>query len=465
MTNRLKILTILALLPVIGGISPAALGTDLIDIYQQALDNDPLLLEADATRRAAQESRPQAMAGLLPAINLQGQFDDQDTEGTTTSPAFTGGPVITTRRPSDADRLNWTLQLSQPLFRWDRWVALKRADKQVALEEANYAAAKQELGVRVAQRYFDVLAATDELKAEQANKEAIARQLEEAETRFEVGLIAITDVYESRSAYDQSVAAEIGAKRTLATALEILREITGSYASGELGAPGDDLPLVPPEPAAQEVWVTRALEQNLSVAAGRLSVDIAGDDIKTQRTGHYPTLDLVMSRNHFDSEGTRFDVTPIGGIFGGSSESDFDTDTIALQFSVPIYNGGGVRSRVRQAVHQQRAAKQRLERVARETERQTRDAFLGVEAEIARVRALAQAVASSETALEATEAGFDVGTRTSVDVLNSRRDLLRAQTNYRRARYDYLLNVVRLKQASGTLTLADLQDINQWLTH
>lgn len=465
MTYRLKLLSIVTLIPFLASLAPAAAGADLIEIYQQALENDPLLLEAEATRRAAQENRPQAMAGLLPTINLQGQIDDQDTEGTTTSPAFTGGPVITTSRPSDADRLSWTLQLSQPLFRWDRWVALKRADKQVALEEANYAAAKQELGVRVAQRYFDVLAATDELKAEQANKEAIARQLEEAETRFEVGLIAITDVYESRSAYDQSVAAEIGAKRTLATALEILREVTGSYASGDLGAPGDDLPLVSPEPSSQETWVKRALEQNLSVAASRLSVDIASDDIKTERTGHYPTLDLVMSRNHFDSDGSRFDVTEDGRVFGGTSESDFDTDTIALQFTVPIYSGGGVRSRVRQAVHRQRAAKQRLERVARETERQTRDAYLGVEAEIARVSALAQAVTSSETALEATEAGFDVGTRTSVDVLNARRDLLRAQTNHRRARYEYLLNVVRLKQAAGTLTLADLREINQWLKH
>ena len=454
-----------AALVLMAALTLPANAADLIDIYRQALENDPLLLEAEATRRATAENRPLALSGLLPVINLQGQIDDQDTEGSTTAPPFTGADPITTNRPSDADRTSWTLQLSQPLFRWDRWLELKRADKQIALEEANYASARQELGVRVSQRYFDVLAATDELTAEQANKQAIARQLEEAETRFEVGLIAITDVYESRSAYDQSVASEISAKRTLATSLEILREITGSYATGDLGAPGDDLPLIAPDPPTQDAWVNQAMKQNLSIEASRLAVDIAGDEIKTRRTGHYPTLDLVMSRNHFDSDGSRFDVLPDGQVFGGLSESDFDTDTIALQFNVPIYSGGGVRSRVRQAVHQQRAAKQRLVRVARETERQTRDAFLGVEAEIARVRALNQAVTSSETALEATQAGFDVGTRTSVDVLNSRRDLLRAQTNYRRARYEYLMNVVRLKQAAGTLTVADLEDINQWLTH
>jgi outer membrane protein len=452
--------------------------TDLIEMYRQALENDPLLLEAEANRRAAEEGRPQAFAALLPTVDWSGQVDDSDAEGTFTRQATPLDPIVTTENPRDSDQTRWTLQLTQPLFRWDRWVALKRADKQIALEEANYAAARQELAVRVSQRYFDVLSARDELNANQADKTAIARQLEEAETRFEVGLIAITDVYESRSAYDQSVASEIGAKRALAAALERLREVTGSYAAGDLGAPGEDLPLVAPQPAVQDAWVEQAMAQNLSLEASRLAVDIAGDDIKSQRTGHYPTLDLVLQRNHFDSDGTSFNVFPDGTVDqngnqilppgfaqGGPQEQDQDTDVIAIQFRVPIYSGGGVRSRVRQAVHQQRAAKQRLVRVARETERQTRDAFLGVEAEIARVKALAQAVVSSETALQATQAGFDVGTRTSVDVLNSRRDLLRAQTNYRTARYAYLLNVVQLKQAAGTLSLADLEDINQWLTH
>ncbi|MFK8014942.1 MAG: TolC family outer membrane protein [Gammaproteobacteria bacterium] len=462
MMTRLKLAALVATL----ASAMSAGATDLIDIYRQALENDPLLLEAEATRRATAENRPLALSGLLPDINFNGGYTDQDSDGFSTRQFLPNLPPQTTINPSDQRILNYTLQLTQPLFRWDRWVELKRADKQVAQEEANYAAAVQELATRVTERYFDALAATDELVAEQANKAAIARQLEEAETRFDVGLIAITDVYESRSAYDQSVAAEISAKRVLASSLESLREVTGTYAESDLGAPGDDLPLVGPEPAVQETWVAQALAQNLTVEASRLAVDIAAEEIKSQRTGHYPTLDLVLSRNRRYTSGTRFneflDDTPTGG---GPDASDFDTDTIALQFTVPIYSGGGVSTRVRRAVHQERAAKQRLERVSRETERQTRDAFLGVEAEIARVRALKQAVASSETALEATQAGFDVGTRTSVDVLNARRDLLRAQTNHRRARYDYLLNVVRLKQAAGTLALADLEDINRWLTH
>lgn len=444
----------------------ASQATDLMDIYRLALENDPLILEAEATLDAVSENKPQALAGLLPEVNFSGQFDDQDSEGTTTATAFTGGAIVTTDRPSDLDRRSWTLQLTQPLFRWDRWIALKRADKQVALEQANYATARQELAVRVAQRYFDALAAKDALEAQQANTEAIARQLEQAETRFEVGLIAITDVYESRAAYDQSVANEILARRTLAVARDALREITGQVPEGDLGAPGDDLPLIGPDPASEDAWVQRALAQNLSVEASRLAVQIAEDDIRSQRTGHYPNVDLVLSRNDFDSDGTRFDVdNGTGFVSGGVSKQDFETDTIAIQFFVPLYSGGAVASRVRQAAHQKTAATHRLERTAREVERQTRDAYLGVQAEISRVNALAQAVTSAETALEATQAGFDVGTRTSVDVLNARRDLLRAQTNHRRARYDYLLNVALLKQAAGTLSGEDLAEINRWLTH
>lgn len=461
MNHRLTCVVAVALL----GLGAPANATDLMEVYRQALENDPLLLEAEATRRAAEESRPQAFADMLPVVNWQGELNDSDAEGEFTRQVTPVDPIITTQNPSDQRQTRWALQLTQPLFRWDRWIALKRADKQIALEEANYGAARQELALRVAQRYFDVLAARDSLEANEADRTAIARQLEEAETRFEVGLIAITDVYESRSAYDQSKAAEIGAKRTLAAALEGLREVTGSYASGDLGAPGEDLPLLQPQPTIQDAWVERALAQNLSVEASRLAVDIAGDDIKTQRTGHYPTLDLDLRRNHFDSDGTAFNVFPNGEVRGGPQSQNQDVDVIALRFTVPIYNGGGVRSRVRQSVYQERAAKQRLVRVARETERQTRDAFLGVQAEIARVNALAQAVVSSETALQATQAGFDVGTRTSVDVLNSRRDLLRAKVNYRSARYEYLLNVVRLKRAAGTLSEADLEEINQWLTH
>lgn len=446
----------------VGGTASA---TDLVDVLSLGLTNDPLLREAEATRLAALQSKPLARSGLLPQINLSGQFDDQDSEGTFTT--FIG-QLVTTDRASDAERDFWSLQLTQPVFRWDRWIALKRADKTIAQAEADYLAARQNMALRVTQSYFAVLAARDRLQAEQANKEAIARQLEQAETRFEVGLIAITDVHESRAAYDQSVAAEIAAKRTLAVARENLREIVGESLSG-LADPKADMPLVNPDPADPDRWVSQAMESNAALESSRLGVEIASDDVKTERTGHYPTLDLVVSRSEFSSDGTQFDTAfdPITGqprTSGGASQADNTTDTIALQFNVPIYSGGGVSAQVRQAVYRQRAARERLERVARQTERETRDAYLGVISDVSRVSALKEAVVSSETALRATEAGFDVGTRTSVDVLNARRDLLQAETNYRAARYDYIVNIVRLKLAAGTLTEADIREINSWLS-
>jgi len=205
-----------------------------------------------------------------------------------------------------------------------------------------------------------------------------------------------------------------------------------------------------------------AQQQNLNLEASRIAVQIAQDDVRSQRTGHYPTVDLVVSHGEFDSDGNSLNT--VGGFSTpGRNDQDSSSDTISLQFNVPIYSGGAVSSRVRQAVYQKQAAQQRLERIARETERQTRDAYLSVTAEISRVKALQEAVKSSETALSATEAGFDVGTRTSVDVLNSRRDLLRSQVNFYLSRYDYLVNLINLKRAAGTLSGQDLLEISNWL--
>lgn len=444
--------------------NPAS-ATSLMQVYEMATISDPLLKEASANRLATLEARPQARAGLLPTIDLSGSYDDDSSSGTRTNASQVPNPVtgeleiqvVQFPNESESNTLFYRLQLSQPLFRWDRWVALKRADKTVAQAEATFGAAQQDLAVRVTQGYFNTLAARDSLQAETLNKEAIKRQLEQNETRFEVGLIAITDVLESRAAYDQSVASEIAAKRQLALAQENLREIIGERIE-DLEAPGDDLELISPSPSSAEAWVEKARQQNLNLEASRIAVQIAQDDVRTQRTGHYPTLDLVVSHGESDTDG----ISVNNGV-DFQSDQDFKNDTIALQFNVPIYTGGAVSSRVRQAVYQKQAAQQRLERIARETERQTRDAYLSVLAEISRVRALKEAVNSSETALAATEAGFDVGTRTSVDVLNSRRDLLRAQVNYYQSRYDYLVNTINLKRAAGTLSSADLQEISDWL--
>ncbi|AMN46092.1 hypothetical protein ACG33_03000 [Steroidobacter denitrificans] len=443
---------------------------DLVTVYQRALQSDPQIREADANRLASLESKPQALAALLPQLSASGSYSktDQEVERTTlinSDPSIPTSPLVprTIGSDSDLDARQYELSLRQTLFRWDQWVALKRADAQVAQAEADFQAAQQDLIQRTALRYFDVLAAQDTVDAAEASLEAFSRQLEQADKRFEVGLVAITDVQEARAAHDQAAANVIQAKRTLATTRELLRELTGE-SFDSLAAPIDDMPLKIPDPLDQNQWVSTALEQNLRVISARLATDIAKQDIRVARAGHYPSIDLVASRSDQDFDGTQIGRNAAGQSTARSpADQSQTTDSIGIQVTVPIYSGGAASSRVRQRVYLHRAARERLERANRETERSARDAYLGVLSEISRVKALRQALESSQTALEATEAGFEVGTRTTVDVLDARRQLFAAQTNYSRSRYDYLLNVLQLQLASGTLGLADLQEINGFL--
>ena len=438
--------------------SPATAGAaSLLEIYQQALQSDPQIHEAEARRLAALEAKPQARSAYLPQINIDGSYTKSERSGPSTQFNPATGEFEVFDATTETDTEFWGASLRQSVFRWDQIVGLKRADKQVARAEAVREAAQQDLIIRVAQRYFDVLATEDRLRSRYADKRAIARRLEQAKQRFEVGLIAITDVQESQAAYDQAVADEISAKRSLATAREFLREITGEYVSNP-SAPKADFPLKAPEPSIEREWVDLSLDQNLNLVASRLDERLARDEISFRRTGHYPTLELVVRTTESTSDQT---VTTALG-----TQSDTLTnpnDSISLQLSVPIFSGGGTSSRVREAVYLHRAAREQLQRVTRETERQARDTYLGVQSEMSRVQALKQAVASSRTALEATQAGFDVGTRTIVDVLNSQFALFAAMTRYEQARYDYILNTLRLKQAAGTLQVQDLEEIDKWL--
>jgi len=437
--------------------SGPASAASLLEIYQQALQSDPQIHEAEARRLAALEAKPQARGVLLPQINATGDWAENDVSGANFS--FINNDTTTFDQSST--NTNWNVSLRQSLFRWDQIVNLKRADKTVTRAEAVREAAQQDLIVRVAQRYFDVLAAEDRLTSINANREAIARQLEQAKQRFEVGLIAITDVQESQAAYDQSVANEIGAKRTLATARELMREITGEYES-EFDAPADDFPLINPE-NNETSWVELSLAQNLNLVASRLDEQLARDEIAFRKTGHYPTLDLVVSTGENTSEGDVFSSSPSQGVNTNIFDDSTTRDQISLQFTVPLFAGGGTSSRVKEAVYLHRASREQLQRVTRETERQARDAYLGVLSEISRVQALEQAVASSRTALQATQAGYEVGTRTIVEVLNSQFSLYVAITNFYQSRYDYIMNAIRLKQAAGTLQIQDLEKIDRWL--
>ncbi|MGB5722532.1 MAG: TolC family outer membrane protein, partial [Woeseiaceae bacterium] len=406
----------------------AAQAASLLEIYQQALQSDPQIHEAEARRLAALEAKPQARGAYLPQVSLGADWTRSEFDGTSVE-IDSDGSIGSLTSSSESEARRWQFTLRQSLFRWDQIVGLRRADKLVARAEAVREAAQQDLIVRVAQRYFDVLAAEDRLTSIHANRTAIARQLEQAKQRFEVGLIAITAVQESQAAYDNSVADEISAKRSLATGREFLREITGEYVPA-LSAPGDDFPLITPDPNDETSWVNLSMNQNLNLVASRLDERLARDEISFRRNGHYPTIELVANSGESDTEADRsFNNSPFI-----PADSDGSSDSIAIQFSLPLCAGGATSSRVREAVYLHRAAREQLQRVTRETERQARDAYLGVISERSRVKALQQAVSSSRTALEATEAGFEVGTRTIVDVLDSQFSLYAAITNYYQSR-------------------------------
>ncbi|MFK8052966.1 MAG: TolC family outer membrane protein [Woeseiaceae bacterium] len=440
-----------------------ATAEDLLDVYQRALQSDPLIREAEAARLASSEALPQARGALLPQVNGSAAESRGDSNG---NQVFIGldpvtgipGPQSRDFETRDEETFRWDVTLRQSIFRWDQIVGLQQAKKRVAEADATYEAAQQSLLLRVAERYFGVLGAQDTLDASEASRIAIAKQLDQSQKRFEVGLIAITDVQESQAAFDQAIADEIAAKRALATASNQLSEITDS-SIGDLAQPGSELPLLAPAPENEDAWVEVAMEQNLDLIAGRIAAEIASKDVGIQRSGHLPTVELVAQRSHFESESDQLvDV----GVFSPIT-NDSDATSVSIQFSVPIFSGLQTSSRVRQAVYNHRASRERVQRIARETERLTRDAYLGVLTEISRTKALQQALKSSETALEATQAGFDVGTRTTVDVLDAQRALFNARTQFLRARYDYLLNVLRLKQAAGGLQVQDLEKINQLL--
>jgi len=434
-----------------------ALSASLLEVYQRALQSDPLIHEAESRRLAALEGEIQARSRLLPELAVGSRYTVSNYDGSTIESNITG-EVGAVNTESKTLSTGWQLQLNQTLFEWGKWVNLKQAGKLSAKAEIDYEIQQQDLIIRVVNRYLNVLAAEDNLVSLNSNKLAISRQLEQAKQRYEVGLIAITDVQESQAAYDQSVANEINAKRSLANARELLREITGAYLPN-LDAPDEDLPLLPPNPSIENEWIASAMQQNLSLISSRFEEEIARHEISYQRTGHYPSISLGANLGKQDTDNEDQIRNAIN--FPDLSVSN-QSDSVYIQLSIPIYSGGMTSSKVQEAVYLHRASREKLQRIARETERETRDAYLGVTSEISRVKAFKQAVVSSQTALEATQAGFNVGTRTIVDVLNSQFALENAIQNYSKSRYDYIANVFYLKKAAGTLRVQDLEEIDQW---
>ncbi len=423
--------------------------TDLMRVYELALGNDPTFQGAGATNRAAQESPPIARAGLLPSVNATVTTTGNIVKSRVGGTIFSGARG--TRKFNDHD---YTITLSQPLYRKDRWIALDQARVEVDQADATFAFERQSLMLRVATRYFGVLSNADTLTFARAEQEAFGQQLEQSQQRFEVGLIAVTDVEEAKAGFDLARAQVILAENELDNAREALREVTGEYHT-TIATLGEGTPLEMPVPNDIDRWTETALEQNLQLAGQRYAADRSRLEIQRIESGHLPTLDLVGTHGR--------DVVKDSTSGGGSGIRDNTNTTIGLQLTVPIYAGGSVVARTRQSRHLYQREVDELERIRRSVHRQTRDAFLGVRSGISRVEALEQAVKSNEAAAEAIEAGFQVGTRTTVDVLNAKRDLFRAKRDFAVARYEYILDTLTLKQAAGTLEEDDLRLVNSWL--
>lgn len=428
---------------------------DLLQVYQQALANDATYASARASLAAGRERITQGRAGLLPTVGLSGaisksnnDFDPWNIGQVGTLP--NGEPGIVGSTGSNLRTNEYTLSLQQPLYRWDRWQTYQQSKLQQAVAEAQFAQAQQDLITRVATAYFDVLAAQDKLESTRAQKEATTEQLASAKRNFEVGTQTITDTHEAQAAYDLVLAQEFAAVNDLDNKRNTLQTIIGT-APGHLSPLKPGVTLAVPQPASVDPWVSSAENQNYGVTVGQLQVEIAMRDISRNRAGHLPTVDLVASS-------TRRDVNGRTG-----SSGDTRNNAVGVQWSVPIFNGFAVTSRVRESIALEDRARNELEATRRNAALQARQAFLGVNSGLAQVKALEAAEVSSKSALESNMLGYQVGVRINIDVLNAQRQLYQTRTDLSRARYDVILNGLRLKAAAGSLREADLLPVNSLL--
>jgi len=416
---------------------------DLQEIYKLALESDPTIRAAVATRDGSYETVKVSRGAFMPQINLSADYSSSSTESNITKPT---PPNNTTGRfESDNSTVGYNVNLSQMIYQKSD-IEIHRQNKNfVQQSEADFQTAEQDLIIRVATQYFRVLGALDNLDFSKAEMESNERQLEQIKQRFDVGLVAITDVHEAQARYDLSRSQFISAENILDNEVEALRRITGRYHK-HLAPLQEKTPLDPPDPNDIEHWTKVALDQNPSLVATKFFVEQAQDQVGIQRASHYPSLDIVA----------RY----------GSSEDDFgdyDGSSVGVRFNMNLFAGGAISASVRGAQQNLTRAVQILEESGRATQENVRSAFLGVKSAISQVIALNQAVISSQSRLKATEAGFDVGTRTTVDVLNARSELFDSERLHARARYDYILQYLRLKQAAGMLNDQDVSAANNLL--
>jgi outer membrane protein len=429
---------ILLLLSLVVCLPIAACAADLLEVYELALRNDTQLQAAYHARDAVRQNKPLARALLLPHIDGSASYGIERT-------AITGGDEdsTTTFEPYD-----YGLDLSQVVFDLADFLRLRQAGDEVAAAEAEYQGEAQALIFRTTAAYFNVLGAEDDLRFARAESESVDQQRKQAEGRFRAGIAAYTDVHEAQAQYDLTRASILAAERRLQSSHQLLTAIVGK-AGLELKTLREAIPLPSPQPGDPDLWVERAFESNLDLLAAQIRTEIAERNVDLNWSAYAPSLRLEA--------GQRFGRT------SGFNRGDFDNRGVALNLEVPLFAGLSRQAGVRQSASLRERSRALLEGTRREVERVTRDAFLGVTSGVGQVQALRLAVASNQTALKATEAGLRVGTRTIVDVLTIQRILYGAERDYARARYDYLLSVLRLKQAAGRLQANNLTEINALL--
>ncbi len=417
----------------------------LIDIYRLALAHDPTLASALSSNKAAQELIEQGKALYRPRVNLNASTTASRTDFEIVGSAapFRGGR-------NTFEGYNYGVEARQPIFRKQNWEQMEQSVAQVSQADKQYHLSQQSLILRTTQAYFDVLIAQDRIDLIAAQKAAILSQLDQAKATFEVGTSTVTDVNEAQARYDLILAQEIAAINEHAVANHALQAITGEMPS-KLASARADIQVTELSQKMQE-WQQIALENNLNIQVQQDALKIAEQDVKIAQAGHMPTLDLVAAYTQNYANG---------------GQNGFGNDTsnanIGLQLEMPLYQGGAISSRARQAVLNKQRALDDIEVARRATELETQRAYLNLSTTIAQVKALEQALVSSQSQLESTKLGYEVGVRTSVDVLNAQQQYYSAKRDLLQARYNYLVNIIRLKTASGLVSEADLLDINQQL--
>jgi len=440
-----RVLPLLLLATFSAGSAQAA---DLLGVYRDAVGYDAQFSAARAALKAGHEKMPQGRAGLLPTVGLSARTDwiDDDTSTRTT-------PVFEVSRQYNAS--SWALSLTQPLFRWQNWASYKQSELAVAQAETQYGLARQDLIVRVAQAYFDVLLAQENLATAQAQKTAIAEQLASAKRNFEVGTATITDTHEAQARYDLTTAQEIAADNDLQVKHQVLRTIVGKDPD-RLKNLRRGLQISRPQPDDVLKWVESAEQHGLGVQLSQAALQIANREIEKQRAGHYPTLDFVAARGLNSQTSGLSGLAVIPG-------SDTNRTSFGLQLAVPIFAGGATSSRDREAVALRDKALADLEYARRSATLSARQAYLGVTSGLAQVKALEQALVSSQSALDSNKLGYEVGVRINIDVLNAQQQLFSTRRDLVKARLETLAAQLKLKSAAGLLGEEDVVAVNSLL--